>query len=87
MADESESERTRTITREDPRPAARKAREMSGSEFFDQMRRGKISAPPSVHLPGMEAFSSSGFSVPSSDYGSSVPRGASTTMQVVVQWA
>ena len=29
---------------------------MSGSEFFDQMRRGKISSPPFVHLLGMELF-------------------------------
>jgi CheY-like chemotaxis protein len=29
---------------------ARRAREMSGFEFFDQMRRGKINAPPFVHL-------------------------------------
>lgn len=46
----------RTIQWDDPRPTARKAREMSGAEFFDQMRRGKISAPPFVHLLGMEVF-------------------------------
>lgn len=56
MADGGEPERSKTIRWDDPRPAARKAREMSGSEFFDQMRRGKISSPPFVHLLGMELF-------------------------------
>src|SRR5262249_4738417 len=56
MADEQDPDRTRTITWDDPRPAQRKARELSGSEFFDQMRRGKISAPPFVHLLGMAVF-------------------------------
>jgi uncharacterized protein (TIGR00369 family) len=56
VADDNDPNRSRTIKWEDPRPAARKAREMSGSEFFDQMRRGKISAPPFVHLLGMEVF-------------------------------
>jgi uncharacterized protein (TIGR00369 family) len=31
---------------------------LSGVEFFDQMRRGKISAPPFVHMLGMEVFDS-----------------------------
>jgi uncharacterized protein (TIGR00369 family) len=56
VSDEQDSKRSRTIKWDDPRPAARKAREMSGFEFFDQMRRGKISAPPFVNLLGMEVF-------------------------------
>jgi len=56
LSDDKESERTRIVKWEDPRPAARQAREMSGLEFFDQMRRGKIAAPPFVHLLGMEVF-------------------------------
>jgi uncharacterized protein (TIGR00369 family) len=53
---EPPSERTRTITWEDPAAAARKARRMSGAEFFEKMRRGEISAPPFASLLGIEVF-------------------------------
>ena len=52
----TDDQRSRTVKWADPKPGARRAREMSGSDFFDQMRRGKISAPPFVHLLGMEVF-------------------------------
>lgn len=48
--------RHRSISWEDPKPGARRARELSGLEFFDKMRRGEIAAPPFVHLLGMEVF-------------------------------
>ena len=53
---ENPPDRTRTITWEDPTDAARKARRLSGSEFFDKMRRGEISAPPFASLLGIEVF-------------------------------
>jgi uncharacterized protein (TIGR00369 family) len=56
MADEQPPDRTKTVTWEDPRAAAREARRMSGTEFFDAMRRGKLPEPPFGKLLGMDLF-------------------------------
>ena len=56
MADESLSERSRIVTWDDPKPAAKQARQMSGSEFFDAMRRGEIPEPPFGRLLGIDLF-------------------------------
>lgn len=56
MADEATPERSRLVTWEDPRRAAREARRMSGAEFFDAMRRGKIPEPPFGKLLGIDLF-------------------------------
>ena len=56
MPADKASKRQRTISWEDPKPARRRARELSGLEYFDKMRRGEIAAPPFVHLLGMEVF-------------------------------
>ena len=56
MTEERPSERSRTVTWDDPRLAARSARKMSGAEFFDKMRRGEIPEPPFGKLLGMDLF-------------------------------
>ena len=56
MADEPPPERQRIVTWDDPRPAAREARRLSGAEFFDAMRRGKIPEPPFGKLLGIDLF-------------------------------
>lgn len=56
MPDQERPKRSRTIEWESPRHASRQARTMSGLEFYQKMRRGEISAPPFVHLLGMEVF-------------------------------
>ena len=59
MKEGKPDKRSRTVTWDDPAPAKRKAREMSGNEFFDSMRRGKLPAPPFGELLGMDLFDSS----------------------------
>ena len=49
-------ERVRTVTWENPRATARQARQISGSEFFDKMRRGEIPEPPFSRLLGLDVF-------------------------------
>lgn len=49
-------DRRRTVTWDDPRVAARESRRMSGTEFFDAMRRGKIPEPPFGRLLGIDLF-------------------------------
>jgi uncharacterized protein (TIGR00369 family) len=56
MADEPPPERQRIVTWDDPRLAAREARRLSGAEFFDAMRRGKIPEPPFGKLLGIDLF-------------------------------
>ena len=56
MADDPLPPRSKTIAWDDPRPAARKARELSGSEFFDAMRRGQLPEPPFGKLLGIDLF-------------------------------
>lgn len=56
MSDEPKPERSKLVTWDDPRRAAREARRMSGAEFFDAMRRGKIPEPPFGKLLGMDMF-------------------------------
>jgi uncharacterized protein (TIGR00369 family) len=48
--------RVRTVTWDDPRPARRMARHLSGRDFFDAMRRGEIPEPPFGRLLGMDLF-------------------------------
>ena len=52
MTDELPPERTKIITWDDPRHARREARRMSGAEFFDAMRRGKIRSRRSESCSG-----------------------------------
>ncbi len=56
MAEETPPERSRVVTWDDPKAAARRARQMSGSEFFDAMRRGEIPEPPFGRLLGIDLF-------------------------------
>ena len=56
MSDELPPERIRTVTWDDPKQATRQARRMSGSEFFDAMRRGEIPEPPFGRLLGIDLF-------------------------------
>src|SRR6266542_1750111 len=56
MANDVPSERNKTITWDDPRHARREARRLSGAEFFDAMRRGKIPEPPFGKLLGIDLF-------------------------------
>ncbi len=56
MPDEPIPERRRTVTWDDPKPAARQARKVSGSDFFDAMRRGRIPEPPFGKLLGLDVF-------------------------------
>jgi uncharacterized protein (TIGR00369 family) len=56
MARETSPERSRVVTWDDPKAAARLVRQMSGSEFFDAMRRGKIPEPPFGRLLGIDLF-------------------------------
>ena len=48
------TERMKVITWDDPRPAAREARRMSGSEFFEKMQQGLIPQPPFGKLLGID---------------------------------
>ncbi|MEQ1948482.1 MAG: PaaI family thioesterase [Bryobacteraceae bacterium] len=56
MKDEKQPRRTKTVTWENPRIARSHARKLSGSEFFDKMRRGEIPEPPFGRLLGMDLF-------------------------------
>jgi uncharacterized protein (TIGR00369 family) len=56
MADEQHPERSKTITWDDPKRSRREARRLSGAEFFDAMRRGKIPEPPFGKLLGIDLF-------------------------------
>ncbi len=56
MPEERIPTRARTVTWEDPKPATRKARKMSGSDFFDALRRGHIPEPPFGKLLGIDVF-------------------------------
>jgi uncharacterized protein (TIGR00369 family) len=56
MPEESELERSRVITWDNPSDAKRQARKMSGAEFFKAMRRGEIPEPPFGKLLGMDLF-------------------------------
>jgi uncharacterized protein (TIGR00369 family) len=56
MADEEQPDRTKIVTWDDPRAASREARRMSGSDFFDAMRRGKLPEPPFGKLLGIDLF-------------------------------
>ena len=46
------TERTRTVSWEDPAPGAEAAREMSGIEYLRAMMRGELPAPPMAALMG-----------------------------------
>lgn len=57
MADEDPNQnRIRTITWDDPREAIRRIRELSGVQFLDEMRRGRLPQPPFGKLLGMDMF-------------------------------
>jgi uncharacterized protein (TIGR00369 family) len=56
MADDQPPERVKTVKWDDPRAAAREARRMSGADFFDAMRRGKLPEPPFGKLLGIDLF-------------------------------
>jgi uncharacterized protein (TIGR00369 family) len=49
---EPRQERTRTVVWEDPLPAARAARGMSGLEYLRSLLRGDLPSPPIAHLLG-----------------------------------
>lgn len=51
----SQTERTRTVTWDDPRQVARAARELSGLDFLRAMARGDVPGAPVAALLGMEA--------------------------------
>jgi len=51
---EADSARRRTITWEDPSPAAQAGGTMSGLEYLQAMREGRLPAPPIMHLMGIE---------------------------------
>ena len=53
MSDLSNTERTRTITWEDPMVGAKKARTMSGLEYLRAMQNGEIPPPPIAVLINM----------------------------------
>ncbi len=53
MSDLSNTERTRTITWEDPMIGAKKARSMSGLEYLCAMQNGEIPPPPIAVLINM----------------------------------
>ena len=48
------SERSRTVTWDDPRPGARAARTMSGLEYLQAMQRGDLPDPPIMRLLAIE---------------------------------
>ncbi len=56
MPEDSQTERSRIITWDDPAAARKQARKMSGAEFFKAMRRGEIPEPPFGRLLGMDLF-------------------------------
>jgi uncharacterized protein (TIGR00369 family) len=56
MDDDQPPDRSKTITWDDPRLAARKAQELSGAQFFDDMRRGRLPEPPVGKLLGIDLF-------------------------------
>jgi uncharacterized protein (TIGR00369 family) len=56
MAPELPPDRRKVITWTDPKRATREARRMSGAEFFDAMRRGRIPEPPFGKLLGIDLF-------------------------------
>ena len=58
MADDSDSEqmRSRTVTWDDPRAAIRRVRELSGVEFLEELRRGRLPEPPFGKLLGIDMF-------------------------------
>ena len=56
MSEHEPKDRRRTVTWTDPRSVARQARGLSGSEFFDKMRRGEIPEPPFSRLLGLDVF-------------------------------
>ena len=47
-----DTERTRTVSWEDPAPGAEAAREMSGLEYLRAMMRGELPGPPIAGLLG-----------------------------------
>src|SRR5687767_4509700 len=48
--------RTRTITWDDPKAATHQSRRMSGSDFFEAMRRGHLPEAPFGRLLGIDLF-------------------------------
>ncbi len=56
MADDTGTPRIRTIIWDDPKETIRRVREMSGADFFDQMRRGRLPEPPFGKLLGIDMF-------------------------------
>jgi uncharacterized protein (TIGR00369 family) len=48
--------RTRTITWDDPTAATHQSRRMSGSDFFEAMRRGRLPEAPFGRLLGIDLF-------------------------------
>ena len=54
MSDIHNTERTRTITWEDPMLGAKKARSMSGLEYLRAMKNGEIPSPPIAVLMDMD---------------------------------
>ena len=54
--DQTGNDRTKSVTWEDPRPGARKVKQMSGSQYFEEMRRGNIPEPPFGKLLGIGRF-------------------------------
>ncbi len=53
MGDTHEMSRTRTITWEDPMPAAKLGQSMSGFEYIQAVQTGKVPPPPIAVLLGM----------------------------------
>lgn len=53
---EERKTRTRTIEWEDQSGVTTEARRLSGAEFFDAMRRGKLPKPPFTQLIGIDLF-------------------------------
>lgn len=54
--DETVAERSRTFTWDDPTPAMRQGRKVSGAELFEKMRLGEIPHAPFAKLIGLEVF-------------------------------
>jgi uncharacterized protein (TIGR00369 family) len=56
VSEDNDPPRRRTITWDNPKEAIRKIRELSGVEFFDEMRRGRLPEPPFGRLLGIDMF-------------------------------
>jgi uncharacterized protein (TIGR00369 family) len=56
--DRTKNARSRVVTWDDPKLAIQRSRQMSGVEFFDAVRRGRLPEPPFGRLLGMDMFDS-----------------------------